>query len=183
MATGLTPEEVEATLATLDAAGALYRRDGQVIAAYPLSGIPTRHQLTVRHATAYANCAVDALAVPFMVDDPVAIDSKCVQCGTAITVRMLGERVLGAQPGAPAIFYVTLGDCGEAGPAVLTRCPSINFFCSAEHAAQWQALHTDRPGAPLTLDQAIARARERFAPVVRAFRGGDVPLAELARRF
>jgi hypothetical protein len=181
VAAGLTPEEVEAALDALDAAGAPYRRDGRVVAAYPLSGIPTRHRITLRRATTYANCAVDALAVPFVVDDPVAIDSECVQCGTAITVRTQGERILAAQPRAPVVYVVSEACC-EPGPAVLTRCPHINFFCSQDHGDRWQAVHTGRPGTILTLDEAIARARERFAPVVRAFRGGDVALSELSRR-
>lgn len=182
MATGLAPEEVEAALAALDAAGAIYRTEGRLIAAYPLSAIPTRHRLGVRGATGYANCAVDALAVPFMIDAPVTIDSECIQCGTMIAVTMQDERVLAAEPHAPVIFSVARDDCCEAGPAVLTRCPHINFFCSAEHADQWRAVHPDRPGTVLTLDEAVARARERFAPVIRAFRGGDVPLTKLDRR-
>lgn len=182
MVTGLAPEEVEAALASLDAVGALHRRDGQVVAAYPLSGIPTRHRIRVGRATARANCAVDALAVPFMVDHPVMIESTCPHCDGPITVRMSGGRDVAPQPDAPVV-YVVSDACGEPGPAVLTRCPHINFFCSVGDAAAWQRVHSDLRGTVLTLDDAIARARERFTPVIRAFRGHDVPLAALARRF
>lgn len=55
MGTGLMRQEVEDAFGRLDAAGALYLADGIVRAAYPLSGIPTRHRLGIGSATAYAN--------------------------------------------------------------------------------------------------------------------------------
>ncbi len=181
MGTGLTPAETEAALARLAEAGALYLADGTVVAAYPLSGIPTRHRLSLSGAIAYANCAVDALAIPPMVDEPVDIDSECGECGTAISVRMSGERIVAAQPESTVVFYLRFGDCCETGPAVLTRCPHINFFCEPDHAARWQAAHPERSGSALSLARAAVRARERFSPVIRAFRGGTVPLEELSR--
>lgn len=181
MATGLAPEEVEAALAALDAAGTIYRRDGRVAAAYPLSGSPTRHRLAVGHATAYANCAFDALAVPFMVDDPIEIESACALCEGPIALRMSGGRVLSAQPEAPVVYGVSEACC-EPGPAVLTRCPYITFFCGAGHAAAWQRAHPERTGTIASLADAVVRAGERFAAVARLVRGGEVSLAELSLR-
>jgi hypothetical protein len=40
--------------------------DGEVVAAYPLSAIPTRHRVEVGELHPWANCAFDALAVPGM---------------------------------------------------------------------------------------------------------------------
>ncbi len=181
LGTGLTPLEVEAALTRLHTAGAVYMADGMVRAAYPLSGVPTRHRLSIGRATAHANCAIDALAVPLMVDEPVSIDSTCAACGVAVTVQMLHERILAVQPEAPVVVYLVPGDCCEAGPAVLTRCPYINFFCGHDHAAQWQRDHAERPGTVLSLAETAAWARERFASVVRLVRGGDVPPADLVR--
>jgi hypothetical protein len=181
LGTGLTAGEAEAALARLDAAGVLYLADGIVWAAYPLSGIPTRHRLSIRGATTYANCAIDALAVPFMVDEPVRIDSECTDCGGPITVEMSGDRVLAAHPAAPVVLYVAADDCCEAGPAVLTRCPHINFFCEDEHSTRWQTAHPEPPASLLQLAEAITRTRDRFALVIRLVRGGDVPPAAFSR--
>jgi len=116
-----------------------------------------------------------------MVDEPVDIDSACAECGAAITIRMRTERIAAAHPESTVVFSLRGGDCSEPGPAVLTRCPHINFFCQPGHAARWQAAHPERPGTVLDLAQAAVRARERFSPVIRAFRGRDVPLEALSR--
>jgi len=169
-ATGFPHAVVSAALATLHAAGALYLAEGRVIAAYPLSAVPTRHRLRIGRAVTYANCAVDALAVPCMADGRIDIESACAECGNTLTIQMIGEHVLAAQPEAPVLFHAARGR-GETGPAVLTRCPHINFFCGAAHAERWRAAHPELEGAVLTLPQGIARAREIFDRVISSVGG------------
>ena len=175
-----TLDAIEAVLARLHTAGAIYLADGIVTAAYPLAGAPTRHGLRIGEATAYANCALDALAVPFLVEETVNIESSCADCGEAITIVMRGARILAARPAASVLFHIAR-DCCEAGPAVLTRCPHINFFCALDHADQWLAAHPERSGDVLTLPQGVLRAREHFAAVIRVVRGEDVHPARLSR--
>ncbi|HKV43930.1 MAG TPA: alkylmercury lyase family protein [bacterium] len=134
--------------------------------------MPTRHRLTSDKTTAYACCALDALAVPFLVDDPATLVSDCAECGGAITVRVHGEHVLATSPEAPMVFYVAR-DCCAAGPAIVTRCPFINFFCGAEHAGHWLAAHPDRSGPLLALPEAIAEARRHFDRTIRLVRNAD----------
>lgn len=167
--TRLTQAAVEEAMAALHAGGAIHRADGVVVAAYPLSGVPTRHWLRFGGTTAYANCAIDALAVPFMVDEAVSLTSDCAQCGAAITVQMHGEHVLAAIPDSPVVFAVAR-DCRETGPAVVTRCPRINFFCDADHASRWRAARPARVGRLLRLAEAIAEARKHFDRTIRLVR-------------
>jgi hypothetical protein len=169
-ATGFTPAAVGAALATLHSAGALYLADGNVIAAYPFSAVPTMHRLRIGRSVTYANCALDALAVPCMADGRVDIDSECAQCGTPITIQMIGEHVLAVQPEAPVLFS-TAHPGDKSGPAVLTRCPHINFFCAAEHANEWRASHPQQQGTVLSLGQGIARARALFDRVISSVGG------------
>jgi alkylmercury lyase len=168
-ATGMRPDDVAAALSALHETGALYLRDGSVIAAYPLSFVPTAHRVTVGGETIYANCAVDALAVPPMVDELSEIASVCGHCGTAITVAMRGERVLRFEPAAPVVFYPER-ECCAPGPSVLTRCPHIQFFCGREHALRWQEDHPELRGAVLDLAAAAAFSREHFAATIGAVR-------------
>jgi hypothetical protein len=169
-ATGFTSAAVGAALVTLHSAGALYLADGNVIAAYPLSAVPTLHRLRIGRSVTYANCALDALAVPCMADGRVDIDSECAQCGTPITIQMIGEHVLTVQPEAPVLFSTAhAGD--KSGPAVLTRCPNINFFCTAEHADRWRTAHPEQQGTVLTLVQGVARARALFDRVISSVGG------------
>jgi hypothetical protein len=169
-ATGFTSAAVGAALVTLHSAGALYLADGNVVAAYPLSAVPTPHRLRIGRSVTYANCALDALAVPCMADGRVDIDSECAQCGKPITIQMIGEHVLTVQPETPVLFSPThVGD--KSGPAVLILCPSINFFCTAEHADRWRTSHPEQQGTVLTLAQGVARARALFDRVISSVGG------------
>lgn len=166
---GMSAGAVASTLTSLHEAGAIYLRDGVVIAAYPFSLVPTGHRITIGGVTVYANCAVDALAVPPMVDEPAEIASLCGQCGAPVAITMHGDRVVGSRPAAPVIFYVEK-DCCAAGPAVLTRCPHIQFFCGSDHAARWQEAHPDLRGTVFDLGAAATFARQHFSEANRATR-------------
>lgn len=170
--TRLRPHEVAQALSKLSELGAIHLMDGVLIAAYPLSGVPTRHRVRRNGTVIYANCALDALAVPFMVDEIVSIESDCAHCGKATTLQMNGDRVLAAHPGSLVVFHVAR-ECCETGPAILTRCPHINFFCGTDHADRWRADNPGRPGDVLSLRQAIARARERFASTISLVRSEE----------
>jgi hypothetical protein len=170
--TRLRPEEVAQALAKLSEAGAIHVRDGVLTAAYPLSKVPTRHRIRRDRTIIYANCAIDALAVPFMVDEIVSIESDCAHCGETMTMQLSGDRILAAHPESLVVFYVAR-DCCEAGPAVLTRCPYINFFCGPDHADRWRADNPGWWGDLLALPQAVARARERFASTISLVRGAE----------
>jgi alkylmercury lyase-like protein len=169
-ATGLALEDVRAALAGLHETGAIYLRDGAVLAAYPFSMVPTANRISIAGLTVYANCAVDALAVPPMTDEPANISSMCGHCGGFVTVTMRRDRILHAQPAAPVVFYPDK-DCCSPGPAVLTRCPHIQFFCGRDHAAGWQEAYPDLRGALLDLADATAFAGRHFAAAIRAVRG------------
>jgi mercuric reductase len=168
-ATGLTPGDVATALVALHETGAIYLRDRAVIAAYPFSLVPTRHGVAIAGASAYANCAVDALAVPPMVDEPARVSSTCGHCGAPVAVTMRGDRILETQPQAPVIFYLDT-DCCAPGPAVLTRCPHIQFFCDRVHAGRWQEAHPEHRGTVLDVADAAAFASQHFSAAVRAVR-------------
>jgi len=153
-------------LARLNAAGAIHLSNGTVTAAYPLSAAPTHHRILHGGTIAYACCAIDALAVPSMVEEAATVESRCAYCDQAITVEMRSDRILSSYPETLVVFYVDR-DCCDPGPAALVRCPHINFFCGSDHAGRWRAAHPGMTGDTLTLDQAVSRAREIFGPVIR----------------
>lgn len=168
-ATGFGPESISAALESLHEAGALYLCDGTIIAAYPFSLVPTPHLVTVAGGTVYANCAIDALAVPPMTDEPAQVSSSCGHCAAAVTVALQGDRVVDSGPPGLVVFYVDR-ECCVSGPAVLTRCPQIQFFCGRDHAARWQDEHPELHGAVLDIAGAAAFASRHFDEVIRAVR-------------
>ncbi len=171
-ATRLTTEDVKTALGALHEAGMIYLRDGAVVAAYPFSLVPTPHRVTIAGVTAYANCAVDALAVPPMADEPAHVSSTCGHCGVPLTVTMRGDRILETHPAALVVFYLDR-DCCAPGPAVLTRCPHIQFFCDRGHAGQWQEAHPEHRGTILAVADAAIFASQHFAAAIRAVRSAD----------
>ncbi len=161
---------VAGALANLNGSGAIYMAGGTVAAAYPLSAVPTQHRVRLDGATVYACCAIDALAVPAMADRAGTIESRCAYCETEITVQVIQDHVVSSRPEAPVVFHVA-GDCCEAGPVVLTRCPHINFFCGSDHLSRWRSQHPRLAGDVLALSQAAARAREIVGSTISLVRG------------
>ncbi|KAB7664154.1 alkylmercury lyase family protein [Bacillus sp. B1-b2] len=117
-----------------------------VTVAYPFSGLPTPHRVTVAgKSPAYSMCAIDALGIPSMFTDAV-IESECAFCGEKITIEVKNN-VPVAQPNTVVVGLGTTGtansnaccesSCGsnEPTPVATSCCPAIQFYCSEEH---WQ---------------------------------------------
>lgn len=160
-------------LASLHASGAIYLSNGTVAAAYPFSTAPTKHRVCYAGMAVYACCAIDALAVPSMVNEAATIESRCAHCDREITVQMRKNLILASQPEDPAVFCVAR-DCCESGPAVLTRCPRINFFCGPDHMRRWQDENPGVTGDGLPLSQAVTRACDTFASIIRLVQSEDI---------
>ncbi len=168
----LDPGAVAGALETLDAAGAIYMADGAVTAAYPLSAVPTPHRVRLDRTAVYACCAIDALAVPAMRSRAGTVESRCAYCDAEIAVQVKDGRVIESRPEHAIVFSVAR-DCCESGPAVLTRCPHINFFCGSDHLSRWRSERPRLAGDTLTLAQAVERALEIFRPTIELVRGSD----------
>jgi mercuric reductase len=167
---GLDPRAVAGTLETLNASGAIYMADGAVTAAYPLSATPTPHRVRLDGRAVYACCAIDALAVPAMQSGAATVESRCAYCNADIAVQVRGDRVTSSRPDGVVVFHAAR-DCCESGPAVLTRCPHINFFCGADHLSRWRSERPRLAGDTLTLAQAVGRAHEVFRSTIELVRG------------
>lgn len=122
------------------------QNSGDVTVAYPFSGVPTLHRVTVAgKSPAYSMCAIDALGIPSMFTDAV-IESECAFCGEKITIEVKNN-VPVAQPNTVVVGLGTTGttnsnaccesSCGpnEPTPVATSCCPAIQFYCSEEH---WQ---------------------------------------------
>ena len=174
---GLPIGTVGKALEALGATGAIYLSEGTIGAAYPLSALPTRHRVHHNGTMAHACCAIDALAVPSMVDGDATIESRCAYCNEAVTVQMRHDRILSSTPESSVVFHVAR-DCCDTGPTFLSRCPQINFFCGLDHLDRWRVQNAGFTGDTLTLHQAVVRAREIFAATIGLVRGGGASTAD-----
>jgi len=161
MALARSGPEVEAMIAEL-ATTCLYQDpvSGEILAAYPFSAKPTPHYLHLSNGQqVYAMCAIDALGASSMLNQPVAIHSRCAHCGAPISSEVHGETLITVQPPTVVVWYQAgTEDCVPA----TAKCPGINFFCHADHRTAWCEVHPDSNGYEMTLAKALERGVRMF---------------------
>jgi hypothetical protein len=194
------------TLARM-AAQDLLQRDpatGQIRAAYPFSGVPTPHRVTLFAdqkgertdeiaAQVYAMCALDALGVPLMLRRAALITSEDAHTGEAVNVLACPPAVALDVPAtipaadwqvswdpASVVVYARPAEHEAEHDAALyqaagTSCPVTNFFATAEHAYTWATGHTESDGVVLTQVEALARASALFGGVLDRLEQVDGP--------
>lgn len=158
--------EIEAMLAEL-ATICLYRdpANGEILGTYPFSARPTAHRLRLLSGQeVYAMCAIDALGVSAMLEQPVMIHSHCVHCGAQILLEVQSERLATIQPPTVVVWYQSANTgCVSA----IAKCPGINFFCQTIHRVAWSEAHPDSKGYELTVVTALERGTKIFKRLLR----------------
>lgn len=158
-------EEAMATLARED----LVHQDpgsGEILVAYPFSGRATPHRVRLSGAREVdAMCAVDALGMPFMLDEEAEIVSRDPLTGEEVWVRI--------DPGdgvwwEPQTAVVLAGATGASGPSVATCCSFINFFASPESAGRYLRENAALRGEMLSITEAVEAGRLIFGNLLEA---------------
>ncbi len=91
------PAEARAAVSRLDEKDLILVRDGQVKVAYPFSSTPTAFRVVPADGRErYAVCAIDALGVPVLLDQPVMIHSRCHHCREPLELRVGPGGAVGA---------------------------------------------------------------------------------------
>jgi hypothetical protein len=158
----------------LEKQGCLYRDSAskEIVSAYPFSAVPTVHIVTFPSVhSVYAMCAIDALGMPSMLDTDASIQSACAACNASITIQIQAGQIIQVNPAEIVVIYAQgASDCCAA----TDQCPFINFFCSPDHAQQWQASHTHLTLKTMTLAEALAGGQRTFGNLLR---GGEFRLS------
>lgn len=132
---------------------------GEIAAAYPYSSKPTIHRVNLGGKNVFANCAVDALGIPFMIRKDAVVTSECFRCKRPIKVVILGTKLSSSEP---SDIQVWLSDQERSQCALNFICPSINFFCSRQHLDEWKKVHPNDKGQPLTIEEAVQAGKVIF---------------------
>jgi hypothetical protein len=138
---------------------------GEITVAYPFSGRPTAHR--VRFSGGHevdAMCAIDALGVAPMFDQPVEIASRDPLTGERISARVAPN--LEAE-WRPASAVVVTGAARGGEDSCSACCPVLNFFASSGSAERWLAEHPQISGAVITMREAILTGDAIFGDVLR----------------
>lgn len=156
---GLDPAAALATLAREDL---VHSDDGAITVAYPFSARPRGHQVLIDgRRRVEAMCAIDALGIAPMLDDPVGISSHDPVSGGRVWVRLDSADGGGAwwEP-SDAVVLAASASCG--GPSFRGCCDVLNFFTSTATAARYLRHHSDVSGFAIPIPEAIAVGRAVF---------------------
>jgi hypothetical protein len=87
---GLSPEAVEDSLRRLGSQRVLVLEEGStdIRMAMPVSGVPTGFRVETPLGGWWANCAWDALGIAAMLQVTARVETRCEDCGEALTVRV-----------------------------------------------------------------------------------------------
>ncbi len=163
----LSSQIIQGALDVLEAGGSIYRdpETREILAAYPFSAKPTDHIVRFEDGHwVYSMCAIDALGMPVMLYLDATIESRCSHCGRAIGIAIKNNGLAEFSPQETRVWYVQADACCIAA---LEQCPSINFFCSAEHLDAWRTVHSDVKGMPLTMDEAFEYGKRIFGNLLK----------------
>jgi hypothetical protein len=152
----------------LERSGLIHRNEGDptIAHAYPFSAEPTAHQVQLSDGPkVYAMCAIDAVGMPYMLKRDATVTSVCESCGSSVTIRFEGQRLIESAPPGIVIWYATMS---EGCILATDLCPDLNFFCSDDHLKAWQMNHPSGRGRMLTLVQAVEQGPRSFENLMQS---------------
>jgi hypothetical protein len=133
-----------------------------VLDAYPYSGVPTRHRVSLDNGpNLYCMCAVDTFYVPFLTGSDLTIYSHCFYSRSEIEIRIDGFKIHEAKPSDAVVW-------NSAAPY---DCPKTNFFLSQDHFLKWKDGAAHEQGQLYTLSEAL-EAGKRAADHIKQSRVG-----------
>jgi hypothetical protein len=179
---GGSADEIQATLQRLDELDmlSLDAESQEIRMAYPFSSVPTRHLVRFPGwdgtAPVYAQCAVDALGIPFMVRQDAAITSSCAHCAESVAITIARGAIVTADPPTSVVWAGTT----RTGHAADSVCPTINFFCSPDHALAWRHQQREAAGQIPSLGEALYVGKGIFEDLLRPTPNATISSARTA---
>jgi hypothetical protein len=157
--------ELEPVLATLRREDLVHLGgEGEITAAYPFSGVATAHRVRFPDGQeAFAMCAIDALGIAPMLDQPIEITSHDPLSDEPFRAHLTAD---GSASWQPETAVVVAGVNDRAADSCNRCCPVLNFFASTENAERWLDEHPEVRGHVITIQDAIAAGRAIFADVL-----------------
>ena len=157
--------ELEAALATLRREDLVHLGDdGEITVAYPFSGLPAAHRVRFPNGQeAFAMCAIDALGIAPMLDQPIEITSRDPLGNEPFHADLSPD---GSACWQPETAAVVAGVNDRHADSCSGCCPVLNFFASSENAERWLNEHPQVHGEVITIEDAIAAGRAIFADVL-----------------
>ncbi len=121
---------VESKLIVLDA-------DGNPAGAYPFTSEEREHKVTINGVTAHCMCALDALSVSNMFNEPTVIDSECRVTKAPIHLEQNGTSF--SDGTLDAWFGINWGAAASDTVCAASLCMEMMFLANETVAREWLA--------------------------------------------
>jgi len=109
-------------------------------------------------------CAIDALGIAPMFEEPIEITSRDGLTGDEIRGRLALD---GDAAWQPESAVVVAGVIDRQHESFRGCCPVLNFFVSTENAERWLTEHQEVRGKVISMPEAIAAGRVVFGDVLK----------------
>lgn len=117
---------------------------------YPFSTRETLHEVEMEGIRVYCNCAIDALAVPFIVDTTIMIHSRCGFSGEPLLVKIEDKKIV-SRTHRDIWVWNSFYRCGRLADSC---CKKVLFF-TLDNLDKWAKIHPEEKGEKLTLPEAF----------------------------
>jgi hypothetical protein len=160
---GVDPDAALAVLAREDLVHV--DESGRPTVAYPFSARDRGHRVRIDGGReVQAMCAIDALGIASMLEQPIEVSSGDPTSGGEVRVQLTP----GEQPTwQPAEAVVLAGSAGCDGPSFGGCCDVLNFFETLENAQRYLHEHPQITGTPISIPEAAEAGRVVFGEVLR----------------
>jgi len=162
----IKPEDhIVRALRELENKDLLLRKRGtqEIVSIYPLSLIPTRHQISLEDGKKlFAMCAVDALGVPIMFSKDIKILSQCKKCKQKLTIEIINDEIVRMSHFDTVIWSPKRKPKRQKAHDAEDCCPLTNFFCCKEHLEKWTQDYPDLAGKISEIKQEFPRIKRRY---------------------
>jgi hypothetical protein len=138
--------------------------DGAITVAYPFSARPRGHEVAFDGRVVQAMCAIDALGIAGMLDQPIDVRSHDPISGNEIRVHATSEGVTSWQPEGAVVLA---GSSSCEGPSYCGCCDVLNFFESTENARRYLRERPNVQGMPISISEAAAAGRAAFGAILQ----------------
>jgi hypothetical protein len=150
-------------IAPLIEANLIQTDDGdRLTTAYPFSARPTRHRVILHVGRSFhAMCAIDALGIPYMLDERSEVESREPEADRVVRVTIDPDW----EPAWTPTQAVAVAAFGEGSCLAQAACPHINLFTAPGAATRCLNANTLR-GSILSIPEAATTGRWLFGDLL-----------------
>lgn len=138
--------------------------NGDPAGAYPFTSQEREHKVSINGVTAHCMCALDALAVSPMFNEPTEINSECRVTGEAIHIKQQGTTFTDGS--LDAWFGINWGAAADDAVCAESLCLEMMFLANEAVANQWLAESPDTREI-FDLSSAVEFAAAFFVPLAQ----------------